>query len=72
MKNGYEAADRALKCVRTIEQRKMLTQLLREEKARERSGIARPSFSKPFSSPLLLLAGGALVLAIISVLARMR
>ena len=33
---GYEAARLALKCVRTLEQRKMLTQLLREEKAREK------------------------------------
>src|SRR5438876_12144741 len=32
---GYEAAKRALKCVTTIEQRKMLAQLLREEKQRE-------------------------------------
>ena len=47
---GYEAAERALRCTTQIEQRKMLTQLLKEERARERNGIARPSFSKPFFS----------------------
>jgi Na+/H+ antiporter NhaD/arsenite permease-like protein len=38
---GYSAAEQALRCVTTLEQRKMLTQLLREERARERNGIAR-------------------------------
>src|SRR5690349_5967327 len=37
---GYEAARRALKCVQTVEQRRILTELLKEERARERSGIA--------------------------------
>src|SRR5438552_4753848 len=36
---GYEAAKRALQCVRTIEQRRMLTQLLSEERKREQNGI---------------------------------
>src|SRR5207237_264556 len=40
-KPGYEAARRALKCVQTLEQRKMLAQLLKEERERERNGIAR-------------------------------
>jgi len=45
---GYGAAREALRCARTLEQRAMLTQLLKEERARERNGIARPSFSKPW------------------------
>lgn len=45
---GYDAARDALRCARTVEQRTMLTQLLKEERARERNGIARPSFSKPW------------------------
>ena len=69
---GYEAARRALKCVQTLEQRKMLTQLLKEERERERNGIARPSFTKPFSTRMLLLAGSALAAAIIFVMAHMR
>jgi tetratricopeptide (TPR) repeat protein len=43
---GNEAATEALRCVRTIEQRKMLTQLLMEERARTRNGISRPWFNK--------------------------
>src|SRR5712691_12071276 len=69
---GYAAAKQALRCVQTLEQRKMLTQLLKEERERERNGIARPSFTKPFSARMLFLAGSALAAAIILVLAHMR
>ena len=71
-KPGYEAAARALKCLQTLKQRKMLTQLLKEERERERNGIARPSFTKPFSAPMLLLGSGVLAAAIIFVMAFMR
>ena len=67
-KPGYEAARRALKCVQTLEQRKMLAQLLKEERERERNGIARPSFTKPFSTRMLVFAGSALAAAIIYVM----
>ena len=69
---GYEAARRALKCVQTLEQRKMLTQLLKEERERERNGISRPSFTKPFSTRMLIFAGSALAAAIIFVMAYAR
>jgi tetratricopeptide (TPR) repeat protein len=52
-KKGYEAADRA-----------RLTELLREERARARGGIARPWFHKPFSRLALALGGSGLVAAI--------
>jgi tetratricopeptide (TPR) repeat protein len=65
---GYEAAENALRCVRTLEQRKMLTQLLKEERARERHGIARPWFNKPYSKPGLFLAGSGLAAAIAALL----
>ena len=65
---GYEEAQLALRCVQTLEQRKLLTQLLKEERERERNGIARPSFSRPFSTPMLFLTGGALAAAIIFVM----
>jgi tetratricopeptide (TPR) repeat protein len=68
---GYEAAQRALKCVQTLEQRKALAQLLKEEKARESRGIARPSFSKPFKRRTLLLGGGALAAAILLTMVHM-
>jgi Tfp pilus assembly protein PilF len=45
---GYAAAREALRCTSNLEQRAMLTQLLKEERTRERNGIARPSFSKPW------------------------
>jgi len=45
---GYDAAHEALRCATTLEQRAMLTQLLKEERARERNGIARPWFNKPW------------------------
>jgi len=69
---GYEASERALKCVSTLEQRKMLTELLKEERARERNGIARPWFNKPFSKPTLFLLGGGLTAAIVMLLLHVR
>jgi hypothetical protein len=66
---GYEAAKDALRCVTTLEQRKMLTQLLKEERVRENNGIARPWFNKPFSRPALFLAGSGLAAAILFAIA---
>jgi tetratricopeptide (TPR) repeat protein len=65
---GYEAAQRALQCVSSLEQRKMLTQLLKEERGRERNGISRPWFNKPFSRLELCLMGSGLAAAVIAVL----
>ena len=70
-KKGYEAANQALRCVRTLDKRKMLTQLLKEERERERNGIARPWFNKPFSFSALFLLGSALAAAIIAVIAHL-
>jgi tetratricopeptide (TPR) repeat protein len=69
---GYEAARQALKCVSTLEQRKILTELLKEERARERNGIARPWFNTPFSKTGLYLAGGGLAAAIVALLIHVR
>jgi tetratricopeptide (TPR) repeat protein len=69
---GYEAAERALKCVTTIEQRRKLTELLREERARARGGIVRPWFNKPFSRFSVLLAGSGLAAAITALLLHLR
>jgi len=60
VEKGYERAECALRCVTNIEQRKMLTQLLKEERIRQRNGIARPTFNKPFSARALFVAGGGL------------
>ena len=69
---GYAAADLALKCVTTIEQRKMLAELLKEERTREHNGIARPWFNTPFSKLGLFLAGGGLSAAIVALLLYVR
>jgi tetratricopeptide (TPR) repeat protein len=65
---GYESAGLALRCVQSLEQRKMLTQLLSEERARARNGMARPWFNKPFSTPALFLTGSGLAAAVLAVL----
>ena len=65
---GYAAAEKARKCIITIEQRKMLTELLKEERTRERNGIARPWFNTPFSKTGLYLAGGGLAVVITALL----
>ena len=66
-KKGYEAAELARRCASSLEQRRMLTNLLKEERARERNGIARPTFNKPFSVPAMVLAGGGLVAALVAI-----
>ena len=69
---GYDAAREALRCVRTVDQRALLTQLLKEERARERNGIARPWFNKPFSTRALVLAGSGLAAALVALLIHVR
>jgi tetratricopeptide (TPR) repeat protein len=69
---GYAAADLALKCVTTVEQRKMLAELLKEERVRAQNGIARPWFNTPFSRPGLFVAGGGLAAAIVALLLHVR
>jgi tetratricopeptide (TPR) repeat protein len=70
-KKGYEAAERARHCITSLEHRKMLTNLLKEERIRERNGIARPTFDKPFSTPALTLAAAGLVAAFIAIVLHM-
>jgi tetratricopeptide (TPR) repeat protein len=69
---GYEAAEGARRCINTLEQRKMLTNLLKEERAHARNGFARPCFNKPFSVPALVAGGGALLAAMIAIAVHMR
>jgi tetratricopeptide (TPR) repeat protein len=69
---GYEAARAALRCARTLEQRAILTQLLKEERAREQNGIARPWFNKRFSTPALVMAGSGLAAALVALIVHVR
>ncbi len=71
-KKGYEEANEALRCTSNLEQRAMLTQLLREERARERNGIARPTFTKKFSPPVLWMTGSGLAAAIVALILHVR
>ena len=69
---GYESAQKALTCIANLEQRKLLTELLKEERARERNGIARPWFNKGFSKVELFFMGGGLMAAIVALLIHVR
>ncbi|SRR6266496_1488782 len=69
---GYEAASQALKCITQLEQRKMLTELLKEERARERNGIARPWFNQPFNRLTLYILSGGLAAAVVTLLLYVR
>lgn len=69
---GYDAAREALRCARTVEQRALLTQLLKEERVRECNGIARPWFNKPFSTRVLVMAGSGLAAALVALLIHIR
>ena len=69
---GYDAAREALRCATTLEQRALLTQLLKEERARERNGIARPWFHKPFRTPALVVAGSGLATALVALILHVR
>ena len=52
---GYEWAGYALSCASTLDERRLIAQLLREERQHERDGIARPWFYKTFRRPVLWL-----------------
>ncbi len=67
-RKGYEAAEQALRCVQTMEQRKMLAQLLREERARAGSGVARPWFNKPFGRPIFWVMASGMAAVLIAAL----
>src|SRR5947207_10648553 len=69
---GYEASQRALHCITNLEQRKMLTELLKEERARERNGIARPWFNRKFSKLEVFFLGGGTAAAILALLLHVR
>jgi tetratricopeptide (TPR) repeat protein len=64
---GYEAMSRALDCASNLAERRLVAQLLREEKQREKTAYRRPWWNKPFSQ-VALVAGTSLMLALIAVL----
>ncbi len=52
---GYEEMQKALDCATSIEERKLVGQLIHEQKQREEKGLARPTWNRPFSTKTLLL-----------------
>jgi Tfp pilus assembly protein PilF len=55
-KKGYEALTRALDCATSREEKRLVAQLLKEEKQREHNGIARPTWNRPFSKSGIYIA----------------
>ena len=66
-RKGYEEAARALECATTLEEKRLIAQILKEERQRETNGVSRPTWSKPFSRNwlraafILLLAACAML-----------
>jgi tetratricopeptide (TPR) repeat protein len=48
-KKGYFEAERALRCATTLEEKRLVAQIVKEERQREHSGLARPTWDRPFS-----------------------
>ena len=64
---GYAEIARALECATTLEERKLVAQVLREERQREHNAVRRPSWYKPFNRAALWLGaalGAAGILAL--------
>jgi len=61
-RKGYEEAECALRCATTLEERRLIAQILKEERAREAGGMSRPTWDKPFSRNWLRV-GLAILLA---------
>jgi len=69
---GYECAERALDCATTREHRVALSQLLQEERQRERNGIARPLFNRRFGIGFGIAGLGAACAALATVLVHLK
>jgi Tfp pilus assembly protein PilF len=60
-KKGYEEASCALRCATTTEEKRLVAQVLKEERTREAGGVRRPTWNKPFSSKSIVLGIGLLL-----------
>lgn len=61
---GYEEMQKALDCATSIDERKLVGQLIHEQKQREEKGLARPTWNRPFSRKTLLLVAASVALPI--------
>jgi len=55
---GYAEARRALACAATHEERRLVAQILHEERQREKSMVRRPWWNLPFTRPSLYVGAG--------------
>lgn len=69
---GYECASQALDSATTNEQRQALSQLLRQERERERNGIARPLFNRRFGLPSGIAAAMAIIGTVAAIVTNLR
>ena len=53
---GYAESEQALACAVSLQERQLVAQLLKEEKAREKNGVPRPWWHKPFAGSVILLS----------------
>lgn len=64
-KKGYEEMQRARDCATSVEERRLVGQLIHEQKKLEQKGLARPTWNRPFSRNTLLLLGASVLIPII-------
>jgi len=64
-RKGYEEMQKALDCATSIEERKLVGQLIHEQKKREQKGLARPTWDRPFSGKTLLLVAASVAVPIL-------
>ena len=69
---GYEQMSLALKCATSVEERKLVAQLLREERQREKNDYARPWWNKPFSRIGVALGAGVVFTLLTALLLHLR
>ena len=56
---------KALDCATSIEERRLVGQLIHEQKQREEKGLARPTWNRSFSRKNLLLLGASVIVPIL-------
>jgi len=69
---GYEAAGRALNCATTLEEKRLVAQILKEERGREAGGVRRPSWSRPYSKFWLRVGWALFLIACLALILRLR
>ena len=64
-KKGYEEMQKAIDCASSVAERKLVGQLIHEQRQREHKGLARPTWDRPFSRKTLFLIGASVVVPLL-------